>query len=188
MLSFRERSSQVDSAKIENIELPKIIHFVWAGGSRQMPIANQQRVRDWANKHPGFQIYVWVDYISASGDTLEEQKAQVEQEYKKSLWLENSDLGLLGSCNNIKLKDVYEDLYNSNPDVDLAYKFFRYEIDRLRPNYGASSDILRYKILYELGGAYFDSDILVGENTLDQNADFGALNQHIIYIPIAHEF
>lgn len=175
--------SQGIALQAQEIELPKIIHFVWAGGSKQMPIANQRRVRDWANQHPEFQIYVWVDYTSASGNTREEQKAYVEKEYKKSLELENPDLGLLASCNNVKLKDVFEDLYNSNTYADdLAYKFFRYEIDRLSPNYGASSDILRYKILYELGGVYFDSDILVGQKKLDQNANFGELEQHVIYI------
>ena len=179
---FSEINQQPSTQQIDSIELPKIIHFVWAGGSKQMPIANQRRVRDWANKHSDFQIYVWVDYISAPANTLEEKKAYVEKEYKKSLGLENSDLGLLESCNNLNLKDIYEDLYSGDPGVDLAYKFFRYEIDRLRSNYGASSDILRYKILYELGGAYFDSDILAGENKLDQNANFGALDQHIIFI------
>jgi hypothetical protein len=64
--------------------------------------------------------------------------------------------------NIIFLKDI--SALNQNDDMD----YIRYEIEKPNPNYGASSDLLRYKILYEYGGAYFDSDVSPGERALEQ--------------------
>jgi mannosyltransferase OCH1-like enzyme len=59
----------------------------------------------------------------------------------------------------------------------------RYEIDRLRPNYGASSDLLRYLILYSFGGAYFDSDVAPGTKRLETSESFlKDFDNPIIYI------
>lgn len=58
----------------------------------------------------------------------------------------------------IKLKDIEEE--------KVTTPCIRYEIDRLTPNYGASSDMLRYQILWKFGGGYFDSDIRPGSSPL----------------------
>lgn len=58
-----------------------------------------------------------------------------------------------------------------------------FEIEQLRPNVGASSDLLRYNILWLYGGAYFDSD--VGPNpaqSLAESGLFGAVAEHRLYL------
>lgn len=152
-----------------DIELPKIIHFIWAGGSKQMGQDNKQRVLAWAKKHPDFKIFIWVDYKSARGDTDAEKQQKVDEHFED----------IKKGSNNIIIKDVYMDLFSESFYANvLVYTFFKHEIDKLRPNYGMSSDMLRYSLLYNFGGAYFDSDISPGTKKLDEEVAFGSQPYH----------
>jgi hypothetical protein len=148
---------------------PKIIHFVWAGGEKLMPEQNMERVFEWANHYPNFEIAIWVEAASVR-DGMDKIKRHF--------------FDLLEVCPNVRLKDIQADLCDLTiSDIGSEYnEYVQYELDRLRPNYGASSDILRYKILYEYGGAYFDSDILPGRR-LDELYHFGNVSdtQHQLY-------
>lgn len=120
--------------------LPRIIHFVWAGGEKIMVEAAFETVVGWykTNRKDGFQVWIWVDSKS---------DPKVEEKYSKSYEV------LFGS-KGIRLRDIQELRYWG----DIA-GHVRYEIDRLWPNYGASSDMIRYAALREHGGAYFDTDV-----------------------------
>ncbi len=106
-----------------------------------------QRIKAWAAKHPGFEVCLWVDKESTSPENLDKYYSEYgfDQDPK------------------ITLLDITEE--------GVVDEFSRYHIDKLYPNYGASSDILRYNILVKYGGAYFDSDIEVNENTKPLNYD-----------------
>lgn len=125
------------------LEIPKLIHFIWAGGKVLLKARNVEIIKNWATTHPNYKIFLWIDKKTAP-----ENKDLVE--YYNEVF---KDL-------NVECKDIEENKVSS----DLV----RYEIDRIDPNYGASSDLLRYKILYSYGGAYFDSDINPGSDSLEK--------------------
>ncbi|MGI9214726.1 MAG: glycosyltransferase, partial [Gammaproteobacteria bacterium] len=84
--------------------------------------------------------------------------------------------------NNIVFKDITTDLYNVYSEKEF-YEYVRYEINRLRSNYGISSEILRYKILYEYGGIYFDSDIDHGDKNLTEiESYFCKKMDHVLFV------
>ena len=127
--------------------IPKLIHFIWAGGEKLLPEINANRIRVWAAKHPCFNVYLWIDRATTSTETL----AQYNSRYH------------FDEISNITLKDITEERV-----VD---EFSRYHLDKLMPNYGASSDLLRYRILCEFGGAYFDSDVETSDEKYPLNYD-----------------
>lgn len=127
--------------------ITKKIHFIWAGGEKLLPEENVQRIKTWAAKHPDFETYLWVDKETTSKEKLDQYYAR----YK------------FNEAPKIVLVDITEEAV-----VD---GYSRYHIDGLVPNYGASSDILRYSILSKYGGAYFDSDVLATEDTKPLNHD-----------------
>jgi hypothetical protein len=119
--------------------IPNIIHFVWAGNNDTMPKYSLETVAKWAKQNPGHDVWVWIDSKTTSSDAS--QKGYQE---------------LLSAHKNISLKDI-----NELKDIDSngkGWEIIRYEIEKILPNYGASSDLLRYLILYTHGGLYLDSD------------------------------
>lgn len=84
---------------------------------------------------------------------------------------------------SIFLKDI-EELQNANIENCQDYlSCIHYEIGKFNPNYGASSDMLRYLILYIYGGAYFDADVAPGRNSLQELAQKITPNQpHFLFI------
>ncbi len=116
--------------------IPRIIHFVWAGGSNLLPDKSKHKINDWARLNPSFKIFLWIDSTSAPTDLSVHYREQF------------SNLG-----SRLELHDI------SKFSAHELYPCVRYEIDKLMPNYGASSDIVRYLGLYQYGGAYFDSDV-----------------------------
>lgn len=137
--------------------LPKIIHFIWAGGEKLLPNRSVESIKSWAEsvqEDPLCKIYLWVDQKTTSSTFLYKQ----EEEFFKNE-------------KNIEIQDV--EIFRE------ASQYIAYELDRLRSNYGASSDMLRYKILYEYGGAYFDSDIYPGKVSLLERNCSPPLNENI---------
>lgn len=117
------------------MQIPKLIHFIWAGGEKIMPDNALLNVANWAKENPDFNVIIWVDSVT---------DPNVNEKYNKKFTNLFSDQALT----NIQIKDIHEYGFDL-PEV-------RYELDSLWPNYGASSDLLRYAILHKLGGAYFD--------------------------------
>lgn len=120
---------------IETHVIPRIIHFIWAGGAKIMPVTGLTNVIAWAKANPDFAVKIWID-----SKTDPECIAKYQDAF--------TSLG--GMPPNIIFNDIAE------PGKTISSDEIRYEIDHLCPNYGASSDMLRYNILFEEGGAYFD--------------------------------
>ncbi len=157
-----------------NIELPKIIHFIWAGGVKQMSDASKEVVAAWADANKDFKIYIWVDYLTAQGSSINAKKLEVQEHFADIIKVRG----------NIIIQDVRENLFfHYHYRNEKVYDYFNYEVQRVRPNYGASSDILRYSILYNIGGAYFDSDVLPGQQSLGTLEQFNQpLSKHVIFV------
>lgn len=162
------------------MNIPKIIHFIWAGGTRYMPpIPNIEIVNKWRTANPDFNIYIWID--KGNRESYKKQVKHYAEEFYEHCKGEKPDFDDTEACekylkeNKIFLKDITEEAV-----ID---KYIRYEIDRLRPNYGASSDLLRYRILYKFGGAYFDSDVPPGDtNLLDSHLFSSNFKEHRLHV------
>jgi hypothetical protein len=128
-------------------EPPKIIHFIWAGGEKLMPEQCRKTVADWSaqyNSKNGCKVCIWVDKKTTSSEKLEEFRNCKEL---KGTEVEFVDINTLeNACSKDKI-------------LQKSYDLIRYELDKITTNYGISSDLLRYLILYVVGGVYFDSDI-----------------------------
>ena len=118
-------------------KIPKTIHFIWAGGTLILPKDGMKNVRDWAEANPDFQVKIWVDKAT-------------DPNYQKKYdeLFDDKTIFPNGKPNNIEFVDITEQGVVT-PEI-------RYELDGLWPNYGASSDMLRYIILSKEGGACFD--------------------------------
>lgn len=126
---------------------PKLLHFIWAGGTRAMPAEGLANVARWAEANPDFAVRVWID---------EQSDPDARGKYPAGLTL--CDIGDL-----------------AGPPVEV-----RYELDGLWPNFGASSDLLRYAILHRLGGVYIDClDVFPGPLPLGQVITEGPLLFHV---------
>lgn len=115
--------------------IPKIIHLIWVG-TRPLPDSYIENIKKWATLNPDFTIKLWGD-SQGTLPTIAQKTADK---------IATADLG-----DRVQLVDVNTE--------GMMIETARYEIDRMRPNYGAASDILRYEILREQGGAYFDCDV-----------------------------
>jgi len=157
---------------------PKNIHFIWAGGKRLLPPNNLAVIREWLAANPDFNVCLWVD---------EQTTPDVYQRYVDELGWGNGP-----NDNRLRLIDINTETgHNFNdqafdqehaipvPSNDqrafnqrIMAPHIRYGINRFHPNYGASSDLLRYAILAKYGGCYFDSDVRPGINTLEDSYGF----------------
>ncbi len=133
--------------------IPKIMHFVWAGGSKRMPIKKIKAILEWKREHSDFEVRIWVD------EKTEGKLTGIIDGYRTSFDVAAKALHYDLDFSQIQFKDITEE--------KVVTEFSRYEIDRLRPNYGASSDLLRYRILPKFGGMYADMDVYPGELPLD---------------------
>ncbi|MBA3817246.1 MAG: hypothetical protein H0X29_12175 [Parachlamydiaceae bacterium] len=132
-------------------------------------------------KNPTFRFFLWID-----------QHTFTQSKSLKGLSLKEFYKDKLGT--NVEIFDIFDksdQKYNEN----ICTSSIRYEIDKVMPNYGASSDLLRYRILYQIGGCYFDSDIEPAPNSLiGCDAYNSTNNQHVLYIdhlsqlPKPHEY
>lgn len=130
--------------------IPKIINFIWVGPKQPMDEKKLRVIQEWHDEvssvSKDFEFVLWVDTKSAN-KSIEEIKAEY---IKANPAFENV---IIRDISTLKSADHYE---------GKIYDCARYEIDRVEPNYGAASDILRYIILAEYGGAYFDIDVNPG--------------------------
>jgi len=140
-----------------------------------MPYEEMDVFLQWFSKNPQWTIWLWIDKATTQNLQLRYQNCLNERARSHNLTVEviecnqrpNND----ATC-KIFLKDISEE--------EVVDHLIRYEIDRLTPNYSASSDMLRYKILHKYGGAYFDIDVLPGENPLPLNLENKSGHLHFL--------
>jgi mannosyltransferase OCH1-like enzyme len=48
------------------MRIPKIIHFIWAGGDDELSLSYIESVNLWIISNDGFEVWLWVDEKSAS--------------------------------------------------------------------------------------------------------------------------
>lgn len=162
---------------MQQIELPRFIHFIWAGGNKEMPEPSINKMVKWAKQNPGFIIQLWID-----SKTFDKGKEVLEKYYIDSFIAEHKKLYRVDLKESevramLNFKEIREsEICNDREDIVLS------ELKRLDPNYGCSSDILRYRILCKYGGAYFDSDVEPGPKSLAEIIGFGPQGSHILYL------
>lgn len=167
----------------ENNKVPNLIHFIWAGGDHALPKndddkekSNHHCILKWRDHNPDFQCILWINKLTLPKNLQEEY---IKREY---LLIDDIDEYLVKNKNPGKKPII---LANIHPMLKQAEKYFSlneinslkdllfYEMEgKFHPNYGASSDILRYLILLVYGGAYFDSDIFPGDLNLNDHPAF----------------
>lgn len=106
--------------------VPKILHFIWAGGPDSMPEAGLANVAAWRAAQPDFEAWIWID---------ERSDPAARARYAARLGA-------------VTVVDITA--------AGVALPEVRYELDALWPNHGAASDLLRYAILERFGGMYID--------------------------------
>lgn len=159
----------------------RVIHFVWAGGERIMPPESIKVVSDWAKANINFEVWLWVD-----NTTWPYQNKTIIQNYKKRflkesislVYEENFPEDAQQQVNKTHAPIIIKDINVA----ELRDEYVAYELDKLRPNYGASSDLLRYVILYKYGGAYFDSDVAHHDDFSLETICFDERAGHRLYI------
>lgn len=178
---FGSSSSQtiVESSTTSNqYTLPKLIHFIWAGGDKPMPLPEMRVVAEWAKKYPNWKIYLWIDKATVS--SIEDLTKYYLQFFRSQQLNDfyNLDAQNDSTTAGIFLKDISEIGLDQETQACV-----RYEIDNLVPNYGSSSDVLRTGILVKYGGGYFDSDVPPGDADLSKAAEYiQNARQHVLFV------
>jgi hypothetical protein len=161
----------------ESLVIPRLIHFIWAGGYTPLPDINMETIATWAWKNTDFKICLWVDE-KTSGTSFEE----IQQKYQKdfaaafNIVCEKNAQAVTEIPNVFQVKDIRHEgiCARENDIVD-------YELDRVDPNYGASSDMLRVRIL-KLGGVYADSDVAPSKTPLSDLPEFSFCTIPVVYL------
>jgi inositol phosphorylceramide mannosyltransferase catalytic subunit len=115
-------------------QIPKIVHHIWLGST--LPQYAKDFRKTWIKKNPDWTFVLWTDhpiyeYDEATVNTYAELASYLSSPNKKQFIVVNTK----------KL-----DIINKKPFYKIA------------KNYGEKSDILRYEILYHIGGLYVDTD------------------------------
>ncbi len=112
--------------------IPRIIHHVWFG----VPLSDQDKQlrATWQQFHPDYRFILWTDRIDNDPDAL---CVRSWQELDNALLLTNEQFIVV---------DV----------ATLAFDNRRFFDEAI--NYGEKSDILKYEIVYQVGGMYVDFD------------------------------
>lgn len=155
------------STKSQGIE--KLIHFIWAGGDDAMPEDSTHIVNAWAKANKDFNVVIWVDARALMSEDLDNDGLEeLFWEYQNIFKLRGIDVFLNNVPNNYprETKNSAPIIIRDITQHQVINEFVRYEIDKVAPNYGSSSDILRYHILYRYGGVYIDSDVAPGPDSL----------------------
>lgn len=137
-----EVNEEVKEDNGEGYDIPKIIHFYWAGkdiDQSKIDIINQWTDRA---KNTGWHIFLWHDGAVRSAQGVEEGKGP----FSGNILIQKI------TPKNIddKLRPYYEKLVDEK-------------------NYPAASDLARYSILQEYGGIYADIDIAPGDIDLTKS-------------------
>lgn len=139
--------------------IPKKIHFIWVGGSK-LPAKYIENICAWTERNPSFEVTVWVDHKTADPRYFEEYRKDFYEGVKKTISAGGgTDADISARAEDISKRIKFLDIENIASFSGEVKEIVRYVIDRSEPNYGMASDFLRYLILYNYGGAYFDTDV-----------------------------
>lgn len=111
--------------------LPQIAHIIWLGS--QVPIHYLNNIVSAHHEFSNLEFILWTDQESVSEEVAKKLKGKVK-------------------CINV---------YKSLPNqfwIEGLKEAFLHETHKIRPCYGAASDILRFLLLYHFGGVYGDTD------------------------------
>lgn len=138
-------------------KIPDIIHFIWLGGP--IPEKYLRTIIDVARiaKTSGFTFNLWMDDDSIKNIEKTLKKMDLSLSYLESLGINIININTLKPIMN---NDPFYTADASYPKRDKADQFWEY-VDREtvgNKNYAAASDLLRYEILRQYGGYYFDTD------------------------------
>lgn len=141
--------------------IPPLAHFIWAGGEKLLEDEGVKIIARWINANKDikdFKAYLWID---------KETVAKDENVVERYIALfKKLGVNVYDESNTSEKKQPYlilRDIKTNN----LRDEHVAYEIDKLRPNYGSSSDLLRYRILATYGGFYCDcTDVKPGKDSL----------------------
>jgi mannosyltransferase OCH1-like enzyme len=112
--------------------IPHIIHHIWLGS--ELPEKFQNYYSSWHEHHPNWTFIFWTDNASnfSKGDVGARSWTEVQK--------------LLNESHKRIVVDVRELKFKNRNYFDMS------------TNYGERSDLLRYAILYRIGGLYVDTD------------------------------
>lgn len=155
-------AAKIDLVKMKPIHYKKIpnkIHFIWLGGA--LPDKYKYKIIKLADvaQRSGFEITLWTDDPTKQKKSIEGNihyiTSTTSAHATKSLMFANLKIRHINELIPVMEKDF---LYK---DSELIKKF-SYCVNRELvgfKNYAAASDLLRYEILRQEGGYYFDTDI-----------------------------
>ncbi len=128
--------------------IPRIIHHVWFG----VPLSDEDKQlrATWQQVHPEYRFILWTDRVENDSNALRVRS-----------WQE-LDMVLLLTDEQYIVVDVASLTFDNRTFFDEAI------------NYGEKSDILKYEIVYQIGGMYvdFDFECLRPFNELFDRYDF----------------
>ena len=169
MLQEQEIPEQQEES--QQYEIPKIIHFIWAGGADLMPADNIETVAKWLRANPHFNVHFWI--AQRPNEPIDILKNQYVM-YFRQCGLASQEIDRIHLMDVAKIPELATN--------ERLKKCIYYEMERLRANYGASSDLLRYLICYLYGGVYVDSDVEPGLHPLG-TIRFGLVGEHqLLYV------
>ena len=116
--------------KSEQYNLPKVIHFIWAGGSKKLPKDSRKVVKAWCQQNPGFSVRLWVDSQTASELNQPMDFELLEQEYVeefKKIGVDVIPESELSSYEGQQAPVVIQDI------GELRQGAVAFEIEQLRP-------------------------------------------------------
>lgn len=128
-----------------------------------MPELLMRNVLHWCNSNSTYTSYLWIDPVSDPG--IEEHYVQL--------------VGILQEGVIVPFPLVFRNIHELRTEIEQLpderaailrplFEIARYEMTKPYANYGKSSDLLRYLILYLEGGVYLDSDIVPNEGDFSQ--------------------
>ncbi|HEY5234794.1 MAG TPA: hypothetical protein VIJ14_01340, partial [Rhabdochlamydiaceae bacterium] len=150
VLSLLKRPTSEKSSK----RIPRLLHFIWLGNS-PLPGESQLNISYFAKtmQDLGGCTVFWTD------------QANVKPELRD--WLKK---------NSIHLMKV-DMVFGRNETMPL-FCHFRGALAKIPSNFGEASDLLRYEIIDQFGGYYFDHDVKEGDVDLSVLLSKGKNNQY----------
>ncbi len=154
--------------------IPKIIHVIWAGGEGLMPESGMENVLNWVAANPDFQLWIWIDKVTTQNVVA--RYAEKLRELNPNFNVTDGQSATSSDNNQsiILLKDIKDEGFRD--------EYVSYEIDKTHPNFGCSSDLLRYAVL-KFGGVYIDcTDVYPNEEMplINSSLFLNSHNTHIL--------
>ena len=177
-------SKNEEAEALSQVNIQRLIHFIWAGGDENMPDTSLYVVKKWAEANPEFAVIIWVDaWDKVSGIFEAKSLKDILIFYRQKFELAAMDVFLNELPTNYARKAKAPVIIRDITQHNMVNEYVRYEIDKIVPNFGSSSDILRYNILWHYGGVYIDSDVAPGQDALTTCRLFTAAHSdHVLYL------